>query len=75
MCSECEPWWTAQVKKIAAVAAPSGLVRSWWLFASGTRIAREMAEVGNHDHGVADEADLPGAHGYAFPGAFMRPLR
>ena len=28
MCTEWAPWWTEQVKKIAAVAAPSGLVRS-----------------------------------------------
>src|SRR3954452_16310841 len=40
MCRACEPWCTEQVKKIAPVAAPRGLLRSWWLFASGTTIAR-----------------------------------
>ena len=29
MCRLWLPWWTAQVTKIAAVAAPSGLIRAW----------------------------------------------
>ena len=44
MCTECAPWCTAQVKKIAAVAAPSGLVRSCPVFASGRTIAAEIAK-------------------------------
>ena len=43
MCSAWVPWWTAQVKKIAAVAEPSGLTRSWLLRARGTTIARAIS--------------------------------
>ena len=42
MWTEWMPWWTAQEKKIDAVAAPSGLLRSWPDRARGTVIAREM---------------------------------
>ena len=44
MWKECVPWWTAQVKKIAAVAPPRGFERSWWLRTSGTTIAAQMAK-------------------------------
>src|SRR3954452_23342944 len=42
MCTVWLPWCTAQVKKIAAVAAASGLVRIWPLRTSGTAMTVEM---------------------------------
>jgi hypothetical protein len=44
MCTVWLPWWTAQLKKISAVAAPSRLALSCFSRMSGTRMAATIAK-------------------------------
>ena len=62
MCSACAPWCTEQVKKIAAGGGAERVGAQLVAPRQRHEDREGDQQVGEHDHRVADQADLPGPH-------------